>query len=802
MSPLFGRIESGLTFVNHVGPAEGEISVASNPVKTPDITYITSGRESQLAYIKSIQDQLSFSPSNILKIILLGNSNSGKTTFRKYLVNDPDYKNQDTTPRLEVETLEWPVKGQPEPLTLKILDFGGQEYYHGTYPLFFSLETLYIVLWTAGENKYEQKKSRETIKADNGTELPIMNEDFDVSYWLNSIEIITRDKNSYLDDIRKNNGMDTAEYLPGGVEKTAAQAERENALQKKRARSEKEIPVLLIQNKVDIDGVVYEDIKNFSTVFERFGIDTLSLSMYENNRLEFMKSMLHQKITETNAHLRKVPDKWTNIKKQLVDKFLAIKIISYQEFVDVARTEFKPDKYNDEYLVGIAKYFHSTHDLIYFGDIAGGVIVVDTNWFINTIYELVSGKTSVRYKGVLTRERLNSITEKEFTKSDVLIEILRQKKILFDLPAGEQPGNENAYILPQMLPMPEYGADKLLYESFEPANVMVQFKYHLHRILVQALYGLLAKEKEITSKFIYKNGVIVKKDKAMLFIYINQEKKRIELRTTKSSAENNDLTKHIILSVLTDTAIVFKDPDTGIEKYTVFNLLPLGQDKPYLCIRPGKSETFVPIGDIERVAQDISTNKKIATISYENNFYDLVDFAPYSYMMKQLVKMPKRIFISYSHKDTEVFNVFISHFNNLKNEGLISAWHDQMLLAGDKWDSKILAELRNADIVIFLISQDFINSRYIQEKEFREAYESAKKTIPIKIRSCEYMVFTNEQYVNKGLPLLPSNDIEGGIVSVINEIRKTIEGMDGSTTVPQNGKNIALVQKNDPVPGK
>ena len=101
---------------------------------------------------------------------------------------------------------------------------------------------------------------------------------------------------------------------------------------------------------------------------------------------------------------------------------------------------------------------------------------------------------------------------------------------------------------------------------------------------------------------------------------------------------------------------------------------------------------------------------------------------------------PLSLFISYCHIDEEYKNEFIKHSKPLERLNLIKNWHDEDITAGKNLNSEILFNLRNADIVILLISADYLNSYYCIEKELKIAMEAhergEKKVIPVIIRNC------------------------------------------------------------------
>jgi len=76
----------------------------------------------------------------------------------------------------------------------------------------------------------------------------------------------------------------------------------------------------------------------------------------------------------------------------------------------------------------------------------------------------------------------------------------------------------------------------------------------------------------------------------------------------------------------------------------------------------------------------------------------------------------------------------------LKRLGLIAEWHDRKIEPGDKWGATISDKLKAADIIILLVSIDFINSRYCYDVEMDAALDrqadGAATVIPVIARSC------------------------------------------------------------------
>jgi hypothetical protein len=99
-------------------------------------------------------------------------------------------------------------------------------------------------------------------------------------------------------------------------------------------------------------------------------------------------------------------------------------------------------------------------------------------------------------------------------------------------------------------------------------------------------------------------------------------------------------------------------------------------------------------------------------------------------------------FISYPHADEPLKDRFLIHLAALRREGLIKVWHDRMLKPGQHLDVAIETELAAADLVILLISPDFIHSNYCTEKEMQRAFARAKsggcKVAAVILEACQW----------------------------------------------------------------
>ena len=78
-----------------------------------------------------------------------------------------------------------------------------------------------------------------------------------------------------------------------------------------------------------------------------------------------------------------------------------------------------------------------------------------------------------------------------------------------------------------------------------------------------------------------------------------------------------------------------------------------------------------------------------------------------------------RLFYSYSHKDESFRDELQTHLKLLQRQGFLETWHDRKIGAGDDWKQSIDDNLKRADIILLLVSADFIASDYCYEEEMK-----------------------------------------------------------------------------------
>lgn len=151
------------------------------------------------------------------------------------------------------------------------------------------------------------------------------------------------------------------------------------------------------------------------------------------------------------------------------------------------------------------------------------------------------------------------------------------------------------------------------------------------------------------------------------------------------------------------------------------------------------------------------------------------------------------LFISYAHEDEAFRQQLEKHLATLRREGLIAAWHDREITAGQEWAGEIDAALDRAHIVLLLVSADFMASEYCNEIETRRAMQrqqmGTSRVIPVLLRPADWRAapFAKLQAIPTGArPLTDWPDPDAAFLDVVQHLRRVCREL---AAIPGNPAN-------------
>jgi TIR domain-containing protein len=160
------------------------------------------------------------------------------------------------------------------------------------------------------------------------------------------------------------------------------------------------------------------------------------------------------------------------------------------------------------------------------------------------------------------------------------------------------------------------------------------------------------------------------------------------------------------------------------------------------------------------------------------------------------------LFISYSHRDEELRQQLETHLAMLKRAGVIDVWHDRRIVAGEHLDNTIDENLENADVVLLLVSPDFLASDYCYEREMKRAMErhvaGEVRVIAVILRHCDWSSapFGRLTALPKNArPITKWPDRDEAFLDVVTGIKAALRGKPVNATA-----RTAAVQGSHPAP--
>ncbi len=170
-----------------------------------------------------------------------------------------------------------------------------------------------------------------------------------------------------------------------------------------------------------------------------------------------------------------------------------------------------------------------------------------------------------------------------------------------------------------------------------------------------------------------------------------------------------------------------------------------------------------------------------------------------------------KIFISYAREDEKYKDELELRLKPFKMNGNIESWNDREILPGADWDENIKSQIENANVMLFLISPNFIGSDYINAVEIKRALERHQEKeviiIPIIIRHSDFSFLKISKFqalpkdgkpisswpdkdeawynVSLGLKKVFASINDGKIILKKNEIKEDKDSKDGENIKSQ-----------------
>lgn len=688
-----------------------------------------------------------------VKVMLLGNHSSGKTSFLHYL-HTQTLPPETTTSTHILDIRPYPLSSGNLPEAI-IYDFGGQDYYHGLYQAFFSLDAVNVLMWC---NEYDRNQIRQ--------ENHIYTRDYTKEYWLYQLDYAFKRK--------KQDGVQSSE------------------------------PLLLVQTHADLPGEKRKYIKDDTHTFEIVNEFYISLERKSLDKklfrisLEYLRETLLQEIENKKTEEER-PVYYQDFLKFILSSSspnaLPVKKLKKQYKREKLPNETDADL--DSYLKSDLRQLALRGMVLYYPESRGlsEVVWLNPSETIRYIHsEILSPSFLDKKKGIVGEAAFDALCQTH----PYIKELLIAEKVIFYDPAQKN------YIIPSYLPLSTEKEDEfdMLVFDFSRPDFILKFNCFIPFGLINqliCLYGNNPDKKRFwrdqlifTYRGAYKIWIKLDFTYLEIAVYIApknseatppgkiQEVKRLIFRDILElywgnavkpergdglQQKETDEVKNIFeypteKPVKTDkqaeTATSFSigklrfymDEDAGkdstarsnaqnskIKKDLSGNFMEKGSGNRYSAVK-APDDMYISLGgtyfsrykDIREAGKDTTTiiarplvpgtrkidehTHKVYPISLYKNFTD-----------NEHINNMKKIFISYSRKDVEYKDELKKHLDLLRTFEIADTWSCEEISIG-KWDEQIQKELEESDLIIYMLSAGFFSSKYILEKEVQKGMDN------------------------------------------------------------------------------
>lgn len=346
--------------------------------------------------------------------------------------------------------------------------------------------------------------------------------------------------------------------------------------------------------------------------------------------------------------------------------------------------------------------------------------VLKPRWITEAIYSILNDKTIARDHGELTLDRLPKILDAcryPANRHFYLLELMRKFELCIAFP------EEDRYLITELLDKqePEF------VDQMTAADLALE--YHYSPLLPE---GLIPRFIVRTSALSvdqprWRTGVILTFEGNTALVKADPLRRLVQISITGAHAGR----RRLLAIIRSDLEVIHRSPPIqayGMVPVEGYPGLLVSYDKLLAYRKKNKKDIEEVYGE-EILSLDVNSLLDGTDVENTAVLADRTIFSP-------IVEM----FISYSHKDQTLRDELGTHLKILQRTGTITKWDDRCIAPGDDWRGQINQAVNEANIILLLVSANFIASDYCWDVEMKRALERADegsaRVVPIIIRPC------------------------------------------------------------------
>lgn len=153
-----------------------------------------------------------------------------------------------------------------------------------------------------------------------------------------------------------------------------------------------------------------------------------------------------------------------------------------------------------------------------------------------------------------------------------------------------------------------------------------------------------------------------------------------------------------------------------------------------------------------------------------------------------------RVFVSYCHRDWRVIDKFglVDFLRDLEVSDGFKVWIDRDLRTGDPWDEVLSRQLNESEVMVALVTPEYLRSRYCQEVEIKQFWQRRVKDglvlFPILVSACDW----DRQDWLQGTQFMPRN---GRVMADYQPSKRQRLILEAVNELREIGKKVKARQK-------
>jgi internalin A len=451
--------------------------------------------------------------------------------------------------------------------------------------------------------------------------------------------------------------------------------------------------------------------------------DFVKTDCADGTGIEELRKIIERE-TDRLEHLRDAfPASWFSIKDQLAK--MESNYLSFEEYRQFCEQQGETDEQAQNALAG---YLHNLGIVLNYKDDPRlqDTHVLNPHWMTNGIYKILNSDKLSQQKGEIRLGDLPEILDAKVYPSGMrrfIFDLMKKFDLCFSFP-----DDDTHYLIPELLDKqePEDTAE------FKPEECL-NFQYH-YPVLPEGLLPRFIVRTHLLSEGLprWRSGVILEFEGCRALVKADVQDRKVFISVT-GPLENR---RRLLAVIRSEFERIHHDirnlqPQEMIPIPAYPNVVVSYKDL-LLCEREGRPTYPVSISvkfldlNVQELLSGVSLKgERRGEPTMEARFSEAV-----------------RLFISYSHKDDKLRDELQTHLKLLQREHVIDAWDDRRIGAGDEWKQRIDENLERANIILLLVSADFINSDYCYDKEMTRALERHQsgeaRVIPVIVRDVNW----------------------------------------------------------------